>query len=87
MALFELLDAVARSGVAVLLISHQLNLVARFATRLVVLSHGAIVASGSPDDVMRGDLLERVYGWPILVTRDAAVGAPMLVPMRRRGPA
>ena len=86
MALFELLDSVARDGVAVLLISHQLNLVARFASRLILLSHGKVVADGAPSDVMTGDLLERVYGWPVLVTRDPAVGAPMLVPMRRRGP-
>jgi iron complex transport system ATP-binding protein len=86
MALFELLDVVARSGVAVLLISHQLNLVARFATRLVLLSSGAVAADGTAEEVMRGDLLERVYGWPVLVSRDPAVGAPMLVPMRKRGP-
>jgi iron complex transport system ATP-binding protein len=86
MVLFELLDTVARDGVAVVLISHQLNLVARFASRLILLSHGKVVADGAPADVMTGDLLERVYGWPVLVTRDPAVGAPMLVPMRRRGP-
>jgi iron complex transport system ATP-binding protein len=86
MALFELLDSVARSGATVLLISHQLNLVARFATRLILLSHGKVVVNGSPDDVMRGDQLERVYGWPVVVSRDPAVGSPMLVPMRRRGP-
>ena len=86
MALFELLDSVARSGVAVLLISHQLNLVARFASRLILLSAGKVVADGSPTEVMTGDRLERVYGWPVLVTRDPAVGAPMLVPMRKRGP-
>lgn len=86
MALFELLDSVARDGVAVLLISHQLNLVARFASRLILLSAGKVVADGTPSDVMTGDRLERVYGWPVLVTRDPAVGAPMLVPMRRRGP-
>ena len=86
MALFELLDSVARDGVAVLLISDQLNLVARFASRLVLLSQGRVVASGAPAAVMNGDLLERVYGWPVLVTRDPAVGAPVLVPLRRRGP-
>lgn len=86
MLLFELLDSVARDGVAVLLITHQLNLVARFASRLVLLSQGKVVADGPPSDVMTGDLLERVYGWPVLVTRDPAVGAPMLIPLRRRGP-
>ncbi len=86
MALFELLDAVARDGVAVLLISHQLNLVARFASRLVLLSEGRVVADGPPSSVMDGDLLERVYGWPLVVSRDPAIGAPVLVPLRRRGP-
>ena len=86
MVLFELLDSIARDGVAVLLITHQLNLVARFASRLVLLSEGRVVADGTPSDVMTGDRLERVYGWPVLVTRDPAVGAPMLIPLRRRGP-
>ena len=86
MALFELLDAVARAGTAVLLISHQLNLVARFASRIVLLAGGRVVADGSPSDVMQGDRLEAVYGWPVVVTRDPAVGAPVLVPLRRRAP-
>lgn len=86
MALFELLDTIARGGVAVLLISHQLNLVARFASRLVLLSQGTVVADGTPAAVMDGDLLERVYSWPLLVSRDPAIGAPVLVPLRRRGP-
>jgi len=86
MALFELLDSIARDGAAVLLISHELNLVARFASRLVLLLHGKVIADGTPADVMNGDLLERVYGWPVVVSRDPAVGAPVLVPLRRRGP-
>ena len=86
LALFEVHDGVARAGTAVLVISHQLNLVARFASHLVLLSHGRVAAQGDAGDVMRGDLLEAVYGWPIVVSRDPAVGAPMLVPMRRRGP-
>ncbi|MCC7194896.1 MAG: ABC transporter ATP-binding protein [Gemmatimonadaceae bacterium] len=86
MALFELLDATARRGVAVLLISHQLNLVARFASRIVLLAGGVVAADGPPSDVMDAALLERIYGWPLLVSRDAAVGAPVLVPLRRRAP-
>jgi iron complex transport system ATP-binding protein len=86
MAVFELLDGLAREGRAVLLVSHQLNLVARFATRIALLHAGALAAFGTPDDVMRGDLLERVYEWPLVVSRDPAVGAPVLVPLRHRAP-
>ena len=83
MAMFELLDTLARDGHPVLLVSHQLNLVARFAASMLLLHRGAVVAAGSPSDVMRGDVLERVYQWPIVVTRDPAVGAPSLVPLRQ----
>jgi iron complex transport system ATP-binding protein len=85
MALFELLDALAREGQAVLLVSHQLNLVARFADEIVLLHRGRVAAAGVPADVMRGDVLERVYEWPLVVSRDPAVGAPVLVPLRGRG--
>jgi ABC-type cobalamin/Fe3+-siderophores transport system ATPase subunit len=88
MAVFELLHRLADSGQAVLLVSHQLNLVARFAERMVLLQRGSIVATGTPTDVMRPDVLERVYEWPLAVTHDPVVGAPALVPLRansRRG--
>lgn len=84
MACFELFVALAHAGKCVLVISHQLNLVARFADRVVLVSRGAVVAEGVPGDVMRGETLERVYEWPLVVSRDPAVGAPTLVPLRKR---
>ena len=84
MAVFELLSRLAADGEAVLLVSHQLNLVARFADHIVLLNRGRVAAEGSPADVMRGSVLESVYEWPLVVTRDPAVGAPALVPLRAR---
>ena len=83
MAIFELLSSLARSGLTVLLVSHQLNLVARFADTIVLLDQGKIATSGAPRDIMKGDLLESIYGWPVVITHDPAVGAPALVPLRR----
>lgn len=83
MQIFEMLSSLATSGVAVLLVSHQLNLVARFAGHIVLLHRGSVVAAGAPEAIMRGDLLESVYDWPLVVTRDPAVGVPALVPLRR----
>lgn len=83
METFELLAALASAGRAVLVISHQLNLVARFAHRVALLKGGHVVADGSPSDVMRADVLESVYDYPLVVARDPAVGAPTLIPLRK----
>jgi iron complex transport system ATP-binding protein len=60
MAVFELLSQLAGDGQAVLLVSHQLNLVARFAHHMVLMRAGRVVAAGAPADVMQGRVLETV---------------------------
>lgn len=84
MAIFELLSGLAGEGQSVLLVSHQLNLVARFADHMVLLHRGGVAAAGDVPSVMRGPVLEEVYEWPVVITRDPAVGAPSLVPLRVR---
>jgi len=84
MGMFELFATLARGGRAVLVISHQLNLVARFASAMVLLHEGRVVAAGAPQALMQATTLERVYQWPLVVTRDPAVGAPTLLPLRGR---
>src|SRR5688572_31411632 len=74
MAVFELLGRLAADGMAVLLVSHQLNLVARFAHRMVLLHRGHVAGQGTPADVMQASLLESLYEWPLVVARDPAVG-------------
>jgi iron complex transport system ATP-binding protein len=83
MALFELVHSLAQDGMAVLLVSHELNLVARFASRVVLLHEGRVAAAGRPEEVMQAPLLEKIYEWPVVVSRDPAVGSPSLVPLRR----
>ena len=86
MAMFELFARLAREGMAILLVSHQLNLVARFADAMVLLDRGRVVAAGPPASVMQAAVLEPVYDWPLVVTHDPAVGAPALLPLRGRAP-
>jgi len=86
MAAFELLAMLAGRGRAVLAVSHQLNLVSRFADQVILLSRGTVAAAGTPDEVMQASVLEAVYEWPLVVARDPAVAAPMLVPLRRTLP-
>lgn len=59
---FDMLAGLARNGRAVLVVTHDLNLASQFATRLAVLRQGEVVASGSPSEVLRPEILEPVYG-------------------------
>lgn len=47
----DIIIARARSGAAVILSSHMLSLVQELCTRLVILNHGRLVASGTLDEV------------------------------------
>lgn len=62
----HLLSELNAEGVAILLTTHDLNGVAAHLPRLVAL-HGAIIASGTPQEVMSPAVLEQTYGAPMEV--------------------
>lgn len=86
MGIFELLRARADAGVTVVIVTHNLNLAARYADRLLLLDHGHAAAEGDPADVFDRATLERVYQWPLVVASHAGHGpdarAPQIVPLR-----
>jgi iron complex transport system ATP-binding protein len=67
-------------GLTILATSHDINLAARHARRMILLDAGRVAADGEPADVMRPDLLSAVYGTPLRVERDPAGGAPWALP-------
>jgi iron complex transport system ATP-binding protein len=82
MAILELLRASADRGMTVLLVTHGLDLASRFADRVLLLSDGRVAAEGLPAEVMRADVLEEVYRWPVAVEQDPATGSPRVTPLR-----
>jgi iron complex transport system ATP-binding protein len=81
MEVFELLsDLAASEKVAVLVVSHHVNLAARYGQRIVVLEGSRIRASGPPSEVFRREVLEAVFRWPIRVVDWQ--GVPQLVPLK-----
>ncbi len=84
MELFELFQQLAADGLGVLIITHHLNLAARFADRLLLLDHGRTLAEGAPADVLRSDTLSALFQWPVAVT-PLGDGTPQIVPLRRIG--
>lgn len=81
----EMLDQVRRltraRGLATIIAIHDLNAAARFADQIVALDQGALVAAGSPNDVLTAALLARVYRIEALVVAGAD-GLPSITPLR-----
>ena len=90
MGIFELLRRLADRGVTVLLVTHNLNVAARFADRLLLLHRGRVAAEGTPAEVLARAVLEPVYAWPLAVAPHpgpgADQGAPQIVPLRKEDP-
>ena len=72
--------AAARS-MTVLIALHDLNLVARFVDRLVILHQGRAYADGAPADVLTEMMLWHVYGVEARVEHDRD-GLPRITPLR-----
>ena len=81
MELLELIRRLVDEGLAGLVITHELNLAARYADRILLLSEGRVVAEGAPRDVLVESILSRVFEWPVAVTTWCD-GSPQVVPLR-----
>jgi iron complex transport system ATP-binding protein len=83
----DVLELVARlhaeRGRTVVVVLHDLNLAARYAHRLVAMRDGALVASGTPHEVLTEQLLADVFDLEARVVPDPVAGTPMVVPVRR----
>jgi ABC-2 type transport system ATP-binding protein len=53
LVVWELIDALRRDGVTVVLTTHQLAEAEELADRLVIIDHGVAVAAGTPAEIMR----------------------------------
>jgi len=84
---YDLLDLFARlheQGTTVVAVLHDLAQAARYATDLIVMNDGEVVATGAPADVLTAELVEDVFDLPCLVVPDPVTGTPLVVPRRRR---
>ncbi len=66
----EIFDAVKKSGVTIILVSHNMEDIARFASRVVVLAQGEILFNGTPRELFtREEILARAGLEPPPVTQ------------------
>lgn len=82
MELFELTRGlVDRAGLAVVMITHHVNLAARYADAILLLAEGRPAAAGAPAEVLTRETVERVFSWPVAI--QALDGRPQMIPLRQ----
>ena len=86
MGIFELLRGLPDSGTTVVMVTHNLNVAARYADRLLLLDRGRPVAEGAPGHVFTAETLQTVYRWPVSIEPHRGpgpdTGAPQVTPLR-----
>ena len=82
----DLLDLCAdlnEQGRTLVAVLHDLNQATRYATHLIAMKAGEIVAQGEPSSIITASLVEQVYGLKCEVIPDPQTGTPLVVPAAR----
>jgi len=81
----ELLSELNREqGYTLAAVLHDLNQACRYATHLIALRDGKIVAQGAPKEIVTAELIEAVYGLRCMIIDDPVAHTPLVVPLGRR---
>ena len=84
----EVLDLCAelheRKGRTLVVVLHDLNLACRYASHVIAMKDGAIVAEGRPEDIVTAELVEQVFGLRCQIIADPQSGTPLVIPLARR---
>jgi iron complex transport system ATP-binding protein len=57
-------------SVTIVIASHDLNLLAKYCDKVMILSKGKIVAFGTPEEVITAEMVESVYGVEVVILKD-----------------
>ncbi|WP_312410804.1 iron-enterobactin ABC transporter ATP-binding protein [Pseudescherichia sp.] len=80
----ELLSELNREqGYTLAAVLHDLNQACRYATHLIALRDGKIVAEGAPKEIVTAELIEAVYGLRCMIIDDPVAHTPLVVPLGR----
>lgn len=80
--IMDLMDNLRNSrGMTVIMVSHDLNIAAMYADRILVLKEGTVVHCGAPREVLIPDILEETYGCRMMVDENPAGPFPRVLPL------
>lgn len=68
-------------GKSLVMVLHDLHLAARYSHHLIAMKDGAIVAAGTPSELLTPERVEAVFGIRAQVITDPVSGSPLVVPV------
>lgn len=83
--LMELFGSLHREGHTLVAVLHDLNHAARYASHLIAMKDGQVVAEGRPEDVVTEEIVAEVFGIDSVVIADPITGGPLVVPYKSTG--
>lgn len=78
---FDLLSRLARKGIAVATVTHDLNLAGLYCDKLLLLRNGRALRQGPVGEVIRSDVLADVYPGDICISRHPQCDKPVVLPL------
>jgi len=86
LSLAELMREIRQQGLAIILVSHDIDFVAGLCDRINILDQGRFRFSGSPDAVITEENLAAAFGIRALVDTNPVTGRPRMTPIGRLTP-
>ena len=79
--LLELLDGLNRDkSQTIVAVLHDLNHACRYASHIIAMRDGQVVAEGPPREVVTAELVENVFGLPCIIIDDPIAHTPLVIP-------
>lgn len=75
----EVVRNLARKGVGILMVVHDLNLAARCSDQMFLMQYGKIAVSGTPQQVLQRDIIARVFQVEANIGIHPRTGTPLVI--------
>ncbi len=70
-----------KKGTTVAMVLHDINLSARYADYIFAVSNGKLLAHGEPEEIIKEEIIQKVYGLNCKVIKDPVTQRPMMIPI------
>lgn len=76
----EVVTGLAKRGVGILLVLHDLNLAARCADNIVLMQCASVAHHGTPEEVLNVDTIASVFQIDVQIGKHPVTGSPLVIP-------